>query len=120
MKNDNPQHDDDFEKMLQDFVDDVLDYDDEADLESMDTHDEHEEPDEADMSGLPFPKPVDDRVADVLMKSGYEKPQWIDDVTSISVEVMPGCEKGVYCEGPVAVTLRARSGAALRNHRFSC
>ena len=120
MKNDNPQHDDDFEKMLQDFVDDVLDYDDEADLEPMDTHDEHEEPDEADMSGLPFPKPVDDRVADVLMKSGYEKPQWIDDVTSISVEVMPGCEKGVYCEGPVAVTLRARSGAALRNHRFSC
>ncbi len=120
MKNEKSQYDDDFEKLLQDFIDDALDYDDEDDLETMDTHDEHEEPDEADTSGLPFLRPIDGRVADVLMKSDHEKPQWIDDVTSISVEVMPGCEKGVYCEGPVAVTLRARSGAALRNHRFSC
>ena len=120
MKNEKSQYDDDFEKLLQDFIDDALDYDDEADLETMDTHDEHEEPDEADMSGLPFPRPVDDRVADVLMKSGHEKTQWINDVTSISVEVMPGCEKGVYCEGPVAVTLKAKSGAVLKNHRFSC
>ena len=55
MKNDKTQYDDDFEKMLQDFIDDALDYDDEDDLETMDTHDEHEEPDEAEASGLPFP-----------------------------------------------------------------
>ena len=120
MKNDKTQYDDDFEKMLQDFINDELDYDDEDDLETMDTHDEHEEPDEAEASGLPFPRPIDDRVADVLMKSDHEKQNWIDDVTSIDVEVMPGCEKGVYCEGPVAVTLKARSGAELKNHRFTC
>ena len=56
MKNDKTQYDDDFEKMLQDFIDDALDYDDEDDLETMDTHDEHEEPDEAEASGLPFPR----------------------------------------------------------------
>ena len=116
MKNDKTQYDDDFEKLLQDFIDDALDYDDEDDLDTTDTLDE---PDEAE-PGLPFPRPVDDRVADVLMKSDHEKQQWIDDVTSIDVEVMPGCEKGVYGEGPVAVTLRARSGAELRNHRFTC
>ena len=120
MKNDKTQYDDDFEKMLQDFINDELDYDDEDDLETMDTHDEHEEPDEAEASGLPFPRPIDYRVADVLMKSDHEKQKWIDDVTSIDVEVMPGCEKGVYCEGPVAVTLKARSGAELKNHRFTC
>ena len=120
MKNDKTQYDDDFEKMLQDFINDELDYDDEDDLETMGTHDEHKEPDEAEASGLPFPRPIDDRVADVLMKSDHEKQNWIDDVTSIDVEVMPGCEKGVYCEGPVAVTLRARSGAELKNHRFTC
>ena len=88
MKNDKTQYDDDFEKLLQDFIDDALDYDDEDDLDTTDTLDE---PDEAE-PGLPFPRPVDDRVADVLMKSDHEKQQWIDDVTSIDVEVMPGCE----------------------------
>ena len=77
MKNEKSQYDDDFEKLLQDFIDDALDYDDEDDLETMDTHDEHEEPDEADTSGLPFPRPIDGRVADVLMKSDREKPQWM-------------------------------------------
>ena len=35
MKNDKTQYDDDFEKMLQDFINDELDYDDEDDLETM-------------------------------------------------------------------------------------
>ena len=108
MKNDKTQYDDDFEKMLQDFINDELDYDDEDDLETMGTHDEHKEPDEAEASGLPFPRPIDDRVADVLMKSDHEKQNWIEYVTSIDIKVKHGCEKGVYSKNNIDVTLNAR------------
>ena len=93
------QTDEEFELLLKQFIDDALDSDDEP------TPVEPE---------LPFPKEISDKVAEGMMTLNHEDHNYLDDVASIEVDVLPGCNDGLYNEGSIAVTLRAKRGVNLK------
>ena len=99
------QTDEEFELLLKQFIDDALDSDDEP------TPVEPE---------LPFPKEISDKVAEGMMTLNHEDHNYLDDVASIEVDVLPGCNDGLYNEGSIAVTLRAKRGVNLKRHQFTC
>ena len=76
------QSDDDFEKLLQEFIDgadDSTNEDDDLDLSN------NHEPVEGE---LPFPKEMDDRVARLKLGNNQEKHQWMDDIASVDLSLM--------------------------------
>lgn len=99
-----------FEKLLKDFVDEALSCDDESSNE--------EGPEK-----LPFPPEMDDRIVDAMIrsdKSGHEEDSEADDVDTISVEVFAGFEKNRYTNAPVTVTFKPKRGCYLKQNRFKC
>ena len=121
--------DEEFDLLLQKFIDDALDdetlvdedYDNDDDDEAVepDTSDENHD-DEPDHSRLPFPPPLDDRVTEVRMKTSLEERHDMDDVQCVSIQLMPDQEKKLCCEGPVSVTIQMKPKARARVHRFKC
>ena len=112
--------DDDFDLLLQKFIDEELDddnLDDDPDDAEPDASDEHEEPD---YPRLPFPPEMDDRVAEVRMKTCLEEHHDMEDVQSVSIEVMSGREEPICCNGPVSVTIQMKPKIRSRMHRFKC
>ena len=100
------QSDEEFELLLKKFIDSNFDDDDpedEASFESLD------EPTSCELA-LPFPREIDDKVAEGMMALNHDKRNFLDDVASIQVDVLPGYKKGWYSEGAIAVTLRAKRG----------
>ena len=77
------QTDDDFEKLLQDYINGTLD-DTEAD-DDLETSDNLNEPEEGE---LPFPKEMDDRVARLRLGDNQEKHPWMDDIASVDLSLM--------------------------------
>ena len=69
------QTDEEFELLLKQFIDDALDSDDEP------TPVEPE---------LPFPKEISDKVAEGMMTLNHEDHNYLDDVASIELDVLPG------------------------------
>ena len=131
-KNQENKVDEEFDLLLQKFIDDALDdddldddldddnvgdFDDGDDVLETDASDEHEEPAEL---RLPFPREMDDRVAEIRMKTCLEEHHDMDDVQSVSIELMPGLEKPLCCSGPVSVTIQMKPKARARVHRFKC
>ena len=112
-KNQEPNFDDDFEKLLQEYLDEDLNEDDEAD-----------EPESEAVEGeLPFPREMDDWMAEIKMKlshEGQEERDSSEDLSSIQVEVLEKHEKGNCCDGPVTVSFKAKRGVHLQQHRFKC
>ena len=77
------QNEDDFEKLLQDFIDGALDStEDDDDLETSDNLNEPEE------GELPFPKEMDDRVARIRLADNQEKHKCMDDIASVDLKLM--------------------------------
>ena len=110
------QSDEDFELLLKKFIDSNFDDDDledEASFESLD------DPTSCELA-LPFPREIDDKVAEGMMALNHDKRNFLDDVASIQVDVLPGYKKGWYSEGAIAVTLRAKRGVDLKRHHFTC
>lgn len=127
--------DEEFDLFLQKFIDDELDdesLDDDPDVakEETDTGDEadydddvvgsdasdnHEEPDSP---RLPFPPEMDSRVAEIRMKTCLEEHHDMEDVQSVSIEVMPGQEKRLCCYGPVSVTIQMKPKIRSSVRRF--
>ena len=110
------QSDEDFELLLKKFIDSNFDDDDledEASFESLD------DPTSCELA-LPFPREIDDKVAEGMMALNHDKRNFLDDVASIQVDVLPGYKKGWYSEGTIAVTLRAKRGVDLKRHHFTC
>ena len=105
------QTDEEFELLLKQFIDDALDSD--------DSDDNDDEPMPVELE-LPFPKEISDKVAEGMMALNHDKHNFLDDVASIEVDVLPGYEKGWYSEGTIAVTLRAKRGVDLKRHHFTC
>ena len=122
------QTDEEFELLLKQFIDDALDSDDsddnldddlEDDLENEESTEIDDEPMPVELE-LPFPKEISDKVAEGMMTLSHDKHNFLDDVASIEVDVLPGYEKGWYSEGTIAVTLRAKRGVDLKRHHFTC
>ena len=110
------QSDEEFELLLKKFIDSNFDDDDledEASFESLD------DPTSCELA-LPFPREIDDKVAEGMMALNHDKRNFLDDVASIQVDVLPGYKKGWYSEGAIAVTLRAKRGVDLKRHHFTC
>ena len=102
---------DDFEKLLNDFITQEFDQD--------DTSSEKEEGPER----LPFPHEIDDRVAGAMMrseKSGHEEDVEADGVDAIGVEVFAGYEKNRFTNAPVTVSIKLKRGSSRRQDRFKC
>ena len=105
------QSDDDFEKLLQDFIDgadDSTNEDDDLDLSN------NHEPVEGE---LPFPKEMDDRVARLKLGNNQEKHPWMDDIASVDLSLMSDSDH--YSDVPMRVTLKWKSGASHHPHRLS-
>ena len=92
------QTDDDFEKLLDDFINGKYDG-------ALETE-------------LPFPKEMDDRVAQVKLNDNHEKHKCMDDIASIDLKLMSDADH--YSDVPMRVILKGKPGASLRPHRFSC
>ena len=118
--------DEEFDLFLQKFIDDALDDETYVDEDYGDDDDEavepdtSDEPEEPDQSRLPFPPPMDDRVTEVRMKTILEERHDMEDVQSVSIQLMPDQEKKLCCEGPVSVTIQMKPKARARVHRFKC
>ena len=122
---------DEFDLFLQKFIDDALDsesadndedfQDDDPnadyydDAVEPDASDKHEEPDEP---RLPFPPEMDSRVADIRMKTCLEEHHDMDDVQSVSIELMPGTEN-CLCND-VSVTIQMKPKNRVQLQRFKC
>ena len=112
--------DEEFDLLLQEFIDDALDYenqDEDLDDDGLETPDEHEDPDDP---RLPFPPEMDSRVAEFRMKTCLEEHHDMEDVQSVSIEVMPDREKNLCSNGPVSVTIQMKPKMRSRLHRFRC
>ena len=122
---------DEFDLFLQKFIDDALDsesadndddfQDDDPnadyydDAVEPDASDKHEEPDEP---RLPFPPEMDSRVADIRMKTCLEEHHDMDEVQSVSIELMPGTEN-CLCND-VSVTIQMKPKNRVQLQRFKC
>ena len=120
--------DEEFDLLLQKFIDeefgsDDLDDnsgdgddsdDDDVESETSDKTDDSENP------HLPFPPEMDSRVAEIRMKTCLEEHHDMEDVQSISIEVMPDQEEKLCCSGPVSVTIQTKPKARTRTNRFKC
>ena len=92
------QTDDDFEKLLDDFINGKYDG-------ALETE-------------LPFPKEMDDRVAQVKLNDNHEKHKCMDDIASVDLKLMSDADH--YSDVAMRVTLKGKPNAILRQHRFSC
>ena len=92
------QTDDDFEKLLDDFINGKYDG-------ALETE-------------LPFPKEMDDRVAQVKLNDSHEKHKCMDDIASVDLKLMSDADH--YSDAAMRVTLKGKPNAILRQHRFSC
>ena len=92
------QTDDDFEKLLDDFINGKYDG-------ALETE-------------LPFPKEMDDRVAQVKLNDNHEKHKCMDDIASVDLKLMSDADH--YSDFAMRVTLKGKPNAILRQHRFSC
>ena len=92
------QTDDDFEKLLDDFINGKYDG-------ALETE-------------LPFPKEMDDRVAQVKLNDNHEKRKCMDDIASVDLKLMSDADH--YSDAAMRVTLKGKPNAILRQHRFSC
>lgn len=109
------QADEEFEKLVREFIDSEFDSDDTSDEELL--TDNLDDPLD---SHLPFPREVDGRVADAMMNMEHENGDFQRDVASVSLEIAKGCEKGVWWNAPVSITFTPRTRARLSPSRFKC
>ena len=115
-KKNKTQADDDFEKLMREFTETDFD-DDDSPEDSSDTDDLDDQPVD---DVLPFPREVDERVADAMMNMNREESRFMDDVASVTLDFGPGLEKGFWWNAPVEVTFRPKAKASFRMNRFKC
>ena len=100
--------DDEFERLVREFIDN--------EIMSDDTPDDNANTEPT----LPFPKPMDDRVADAMMNAKGAALNFSVAVASVTIEIAPGYEKGIFWNGPAVVTFHPRHKVRIRPARFDC
>lgn len=109
------QPEDDFDKLIREFID--------SKINEGDTPDDAQTTDDLDNQtndSFPFPKEIDDRVADAMINADREDGNYQRDVASVSVEVGKGCDKSVWWNAPVTITFKPKPRVRLRQFRFQC
>ena len=109
------QPEDDFDKLIREFIDNKI-YEDDTPDDAQTTNDL----DNQTNNNLPFPKEIDDRVADAMMNAEREDGNYQRDVASVSLEVAKDFEKGVWWNAPVTITFKPKPRVRLRSFRFQC
>ena len=104
------QADDEFERLLQKFIDEELDTPDETD--------DSTQMDDNETDDLPFPKEMSDRAADAMIRNHHSTTKCMEDVSSVSLDLMTDHE--YYSDASMKVTFKGKPGASLRPHRFTC
>ena len=107
--------DEDFERMVREFID--------TELNDEDSPDDFETSDDLDdqlTDDMPFPKDLNDKVANAMMKANCHDADFLKDVAKVTVEVGPDYDKNVLWDAPLAVTFHPKSKAYLRQYRFEC
>lgn len=104
--------DEEFERLLQEFIDTEFDTDDTPEDTNTNNRYETEEPE------LPFPKEMDDHVARIKLSDHHEKLKCMEDIASVRLELMTDHDH--YSDAAMKVIFRGKPGATLRSHRFSC
>ena len=107
--------DEDFERMVREFID--------TELNDEDSPDDFETSDDLDdqlTDNMPFPKDLNDKVANAMMKANCHDADFLKDVAKVTVEVGPDYDKNVLWDAPLAVTFHPKSKAYLRQYRFEC
>ena len=107
------QEDEEFEKLLRDFIDSDFALDDhsEEDEKTEDYDDQYDE-------NLSSSRSMKDRVAEIKFGETHEKKECMADIASVQLQV-----EGVhviYSDEVMRVTFQGKPGATLRPHRFSC
>ena len=104
---DNEQNDDDFDKMLQEFINEELDDDD--DLE--------EDPDDADT--------YEEETSDVFANDDEDNPirvggerNYMPEITKVEIEVQPQLPGSLYVNGQVVVTIYGKENSSFADGRF--
>ena len=105
------QSDDDFEKLLQDFINGEFD----GNNDDLETSNKHNEPQEAE---LPFPKEMDDQVPQHRLSDCQEKHKCMEDIASVYLKLKSDPDH--YSDAAMEVVLKGKPGASLCPHRFSC
>ena len=108
------KEDEEFERLLREFIDTEIKVDDTPDDETTDNLNDPTD------TTLPFPREMDDRVADAMMNKQHSKRTFHDEVASVSLEIGPGFGKGCFWNAPVEVTFHPKPRVRFRQHRFSC
>ena len=108
--------DEDFERMVREFIDTELnDEDSPDDFETSDDLDDQPTDD-----NLPFAKDMNALVANAMLKANCHDADFLKDVTTVTVEVGPGYDKNILWDAPLSVTFHPKPKAYLRQHRFEC
>ena len=104
---DNEQNDDDFDKMLQEFINEELD--DDEDLE--------EDPDDADT--------YEEETSDVFANDDEDNPirvggerNYMPEITKVEIEVQPQLPGSLYVNGQVVVTIYGKEDSSFADGRF--
>ena len=101
---------DEFEMMIQKFINEDLDFVD--NLEGFSYNEKGE------IDALPFPKEMDDKVADVIVKSHGGNKKCLEDVSVVELELM--IDHDYYSDATMKVTLNSNTDSLTRKNRFSC
>lgn len=107
--------DEEFERLIREFIDTELDSD-----ESPDDTQTTDDLDDQTNDTLPFPKEIDDRVADAMMNAEQEDGNYQRDVASVSLEVTKDCDKNIWWNAPVTITFKPRHHVRFSDFRFQC
>lgn len=114
-KKNKTKDDEEFERLIREFIDTELDFD-----ETPDDTQTTDDLDDQTANNLPFPKEIDDKVADAMMNAEHEDGNYQRDVASASLEVAKGCDKSVWWNAPVTITFKPKPHVRLRQSRFLC
>ena len=101
--------------MVREFID--------TELNDEDSPDDFETSDDLDdqlTDNMPFPKDLNEKVANAMMKANCHDADFLKDVAKVTVEVGPDYDKNVLWDAPLAVTFHPKSKAYLRQYRFEC
>ena len=102
--------DDEFERLLQKFIDGKSDTPDETD-DSTQTDDNEND-------NLPFPKEMSDRTADAMIRNRHSNTKCLEDVSSVTLDLVTDHEH--YADASMKVTFKGKPKAFIRMNRFTC
>ena len=112
-KKNKTKDDEEFERLIREFIDTDLD-------DTPDNAQTLNDLDNQTNDRLPFPREMDAKVANAMMNTEHEDGDFKEDVASVSLEVGKGCDKNIWWNAPVTITFKPKPHVRFSPHRFNC